>query len=84
MKRIFDEDLSLSDLKSTIKGLNRKKDYSRVFIGALFVLLAIAVGILICSKLRCCCGCDSDFDYDDDDFDDDFDDEDDDDEDFED
>jgi len=80
MKKLFDEDLSLSELKSMIKGLHKKKSYGNIILCALLALLLAAAIALIVSKLHCRCNDDfDDFDYDDDFDDDDFDDDDDDD-----
>lgn len=71
MKKMFDEDLSLGELKSMIKSLHKKKSFVYVLIGALGVSLLVAVVALIVSKRHCCCDdVYDDFDYDDDDDDD--------------
>ena len=68
MKRMFDEDLSLSELKAMIKSLHKKKSFNYVLIGALGVLLLAAIAALVFAKLRCCCDDNfDDFDFDDDD-----------------
>ena len=69
MRKMFEEDLSLSEIKSMIKGLHKKKNFSCILLGALGVLLLLAIIVCVVSKTRCCCD-DSfdDFDYDDDDF----------------
>ena len=67
MKKLFDEDLSLSDLKAMIGRLHKKKNHNYVLLGVLGALLLVAIIALIVIKLRCCC-CDDefdDFDYDD-------------------
>ena len=75
MKKLFDEDLSLSDLKAMVGRLHKKKNYNYVLLGVLGALLVVAIVALIVIKMRCCCDDDfDDFDYDDDDFEDDNDD----------
>lgn len=76
MKKMFDDDFSLTELKSMVKRLHKKESANYVLIGAIGILLLIGIVALIVIKVHggfCCC----DDDYDDfDDYDDDFEDED--------
>jgi len=67
MKKWFEEDMSLHDLKAMIRGLHKKKSVNHVLLCVLCALLVAVIISLVVVKLRCCCDEDfSDFDYDDD------------------
>lgn len=74
MKKLFDDELSLSELKAMVKRLRKKESCSYILIGALGIILLLVVIAVVVMKLHggCCC-CDDDYDDydDDDDFDDD-------------